>query len=185
MTFAMRNYLPLPLLLVVLFSSSSSLAVAQTREALFGGKASIVVPKGAQLLKGQHSPGTPEQYFVSFDSMGLKAATVLVYSLPKNQHGWSNAKWRQKERGYYTDPKNKRKYRFKNFKFQGKGNTMVTEVQSTFEDRGSKRTTRGITKEIRSGRAQVYAALYWTNPGSWNNKQSKALRSAVASFRLK
>lgn len=173
-----------PGFVILLFIALASSSLAQSKESLFNGAATVVVPPGAKIERYQ-TPQGDDQYSIYF-SPTQPSVFIVSYKLPRAEQKWSNARWRENEKSYYTNKKNKQKYKFKNFKFQGKGNTVVTEYQGTFKDQGKQVTTRSVSKEIRVNKATILAAFYVTpKPGSWNNKQSKRLRGAVASFRLK
>lgn len=165
-----------PLLAVLSVSLIASTATAQKIENLFGGKATIQVPAGAQFAQEDTPWGN--QYAIFFDESGDRVS-VGEYKLPKAKRNWNDAKWRKDRASYYSNPKNKKKYKFKHINIEPAGNRIVIEYQSTFKSRGKRVISRAITKDIRVDKGTVLTARFYTTPSRWKNNDSERLRAVV------
>jgi len=159
-----------------------TLGSAQTIEPLFNGKAQIQVPAGAQIEEVKSPVG--KQYMIFFNE-DKDAVFVAASNLPRAERGWSNATWRKDRASYYSNKKNKKKYKFKHVKINGSGNQIVIESQSTFKSLGKTVTYRGVANDIRIDNKTILSARFYTKPGSWSSNDSKRLRLAVGTFKAK
>jgi len=185
----MKTYLPLYLVALAFFVAPASDLFAQksTVKKIFDNQVAITLPKGAYIDgfdDGQTGGWTVSLVKDPFGSPEL-APLVSVSSLglsPK-QTKLTDAQWRKDVLSYYTNPKNKREYKFKNYDSGGKGNEVWVTVQLTIKSDGKSYTYRSYEKQVRISKSEVVSASYSIKPASWNTSTSKRLRGVAASLR--
>lgn len=175
------------LLVIACLAGLPALSLAQSKTIpLLGKSVTIKVPSDAYI---NASDSFASVSFVKdpYANPGKPAPTVDVYSfnLSSKEQKWSDNKWRAEISKYYKDPKNKKKYNYKNLRIVARGKQVTVSVQYTLPEGGKKITFRSYAKQIRVSKGRVVQAQFGTEQlKSWNNKASKRLRGVVDTLRL-
>jgi len=179
-------YLPL-LLAAACLAGSPAVSLAKSKTTpLFNKSVTIRVPADG-FISASDRFATVSFVKNPYANPRKPAPTVDVYnySLKPNEQKWSDKKWRDEISKYYQDPKNKKKYDFKNLRIVGRDKQVTVSVQYTFEDRGKKITYRIYYKQIRVSKERVVEAQFGTEKlKSWNTGVSKRLRAVVDTLKL-
>jgi hypothetical protein len=188
----MKSSLPLYCVALALFLAPSSALFAQktTVRKLFDKQVAITLPNGAYINGYDDAPGQDGGWSVSLvkdpysSPEPVPTISIMAMDLSPKQLKMSDAQWRKDVLSYYSDPKNKQKYKFKNYDSGGKGKELWVTVQSTFKYDGKSYTYRSYEKHVRISKSEVVSAFFSTDkPASWNTSASKRLRGVAASLR--
>lgn len=185
----MKIPVSLSIIVLSLLFAFPSYAQKTTVKKLFDNQVEITLPKGAYINGYDDKPGQDGGWIVSLvdpsSSPGpIPTVSIMTIDLSPKQRNLTDAQWRKDLLSYYTDPKNKKKNKFKNYESGGKGKVLWVTAQTSFKDLGKTRTIRYYEKQVRISKREVVYAIFSTDkPGSWNTADSKRLRSIVASLR--